>query len=204
MVDSGGQYRGATTDVTRTIALGPLTQEQKHLYTLVLKGNLSLASAKFKYGTPGISLDCLARTPLWKEGLDYNHGTGHGVGYLLSVHEPPNSFRNKSSESGEECIRLEPGMVTSDEPGIYLPGKYGIRLENLLVCIESEKNEFGRFLEFETLTLVPFERDAILVEELTDSERKWLNQYHARIRKEMKEYLECQEYEWLEKITDEI
>ncbi len=204
LIDSGGQYLEGTTDITRTIALGPLTQEQKHLYTLVLKGNLNLASAKFKYGTPGISLDCLARTPLWNEGLDYNHGTGHGVGYLLSVHEPPNSFRNKLSESGEECIRLEPGMVTSDEPGIYLPGKYGIRLENLLVCIESEKNEFGRFLEFETLTLVPFERDAILVEELTDSERKLLNQYHTRIRKEMKEYLECQEYEWLEKITGEI
>lgn len=201
LIDSGGHYLEGTTDITRTIALGPLTEEQKHYYTLVLKGNINLAAVKFKYGSPGVSLDCLARKPLWKEGLDYNHGTGHGVGYLLSVHESPNSFRNKTSENRDECIRLEPGMITSDEPGIYLPGKYGIRLENLIVCKESEKNEFGRFLEFDTLTLVPFERDAILVEELDDWEREWLNQYHAKIRDEMKQYLNFQEYEWLKNVT---
>lgn len=201
LIDSGGHYLEGTTDITRTIALGPLTEEQKHYYTLVLKGNLNLAAVKFKYGSAGVSLDCLARIPLWKEGLDYNHGTGHGVGYLLGVHEPPNSFRNKLSEHGDECIRMEPGMITSDEPGIYLPGKYGIRLENLIVCKESEKNEFGRFLEFDTLTLVPFERDAILVEELHDWEREWLNQYHTKIRHEMEQYLNFQEYEWIKSVT---
>ncbi len=204
LLDSGGHYLEGTTDITRTIVLGPLTEEQKHHYTLVLKGNLNLAAAKFRYGSAGVSLDCLARNPLWKEGLDYNHGTGHGVGYLLSVHEPPNSFRNKTSESGDECTRLEPGMITSDEPGVYLPGKYGIRLENLVVCVESEKNAFGRFLAFDTLTLVPFERDAILVEELDDWERKWLNQYHAKICKEMEQYLDYEEYEWLKQVTAEI
>lgn len=204
LIDSGGHYLEGTTDITRTIALGTLTQEQKHYYTLVLKGNLSLASAKFKYGCAGINLDCLARKALWEEGLDYNHGTGHGVGYLLNVHEPPNSFRNMISERKDECTKLEPGMVTSNEPGIYLPGKYGIRLENLILCKELEKNEFGRFLGFETLTLVPFERDAILVEELEKWERDWLNWYHAMIVKKVGKFLNQKEREWLEEATAEI
>lgn len=204
LIDSGGHYLEGTTDITRTIALGPLTQEQKHHYTLVLKGNLNLAAAKFKYGSAGVSLDCLARKALWKEGMDYNHGTGHGVGFLLSVHEPPNAFRNHVGEREDSCIRMEPGMITSNEPGIYLAGKYGIRLENLLVCKESEKNEFGRFLAFETLTLVPFERDAILADELDDWERDWLNRYHARIREEMTGYLNAEEMEWLKQVTEKI
>lgn len=204
LIDSGGHYLEGTTDITRTIALGPLTREQKHHYTLVLKGNLDLAAAKFKYGSAGISLDCLARKALWKEGMDYNHGTGHGVGYLLGVHEPPNAFRNRVDGREDACIRMEPGMITSNEPGIYLPGKYGIRLENLIVCIESEKNEFGRFLAFETMTLVPFERDAILADELEDWERDWLNRYHARIRKEMAGYLDAEETEWLKRATEKI
>lgn len=204
LIDSGGHYLEGTTDITRTIALGPLTQEQKHHYTLVLKGNINLAAAKFRYGSAGISLDSFARKALWEEGLDYNHGTGHGVGYLLSVHEPPNSFRNAVGDHGYECMRMEPGMITSNEPGIYLPGKYGIRLENLIVCKELEKNTYGRFLGFETLTLVPFERDAIVAEELEAWERKWLNLYHARIFQEVGKYLNSEEYAWLREITKEI
>lgn len=204
LIDSGGHYLEGTTDITRTIALGPLTYEQKHYYTLVLKGNLRLAASKFKYGCAGINLDCLAREALWKNGLDYNHGTGHGVGYLLSVHEAPNCFRNRISESGNEAVRLEPGMITSNEPGVYLTGKYGIRLENLVLCKELEKNEFGRFLGFETLTLVPFERDAIIAEEMEHWEREWLNLYHARIRKEIGEYLDDEEAAWLKEATAEL
>lgn len=204
LIDSGGHYLEGTTDITRTIALGPLTYEQKHYYTLVLKGNLHLAAARFKYGCAGIHLDCLAREALWKDGLDYNHGTGHGVGYLLSVHESPNCFRNRISERGDESARLEPGMITSNEPGVYLAGKYGIRLENLILCKELEKNEFGRFLGFETLTLVPFERDAIIAEELEHWEREWLNLYHARIRKEIGGYLNAEESAWLEEAAAEI
>jgi len=204
LVDSGGHYLEGTTDITRTVALGPLTYEQKHHYTTVLKGNLRLAAAKFRYGCAGINLDSLAREALWKDGLDYNHGTGHGVGYLLSVHEGPNCFRTNISESKDECIRLEPGMITSNEPGVYLPGKYGIRLENLILCRELEENEFGRFLGFETLTLVPFERDAIVAEELEDWEREWLNLYHARVLKEIGGYLTPQEVMWLRDATAEI
>lgn len=204
LIDSGGHYMEGTTDITRTIALGPLTQEQKHAYTLVLKGNINLAAAKFKYGACGASLDCLARKALWQEGLDYNHGTGHGVGYLLSVHEPPNCFRSTISESGEESVKLEPGMVTSNEPGIYIEGKFGIRLENLILCKEIEKNPYGRFLGFETLTLVPFEREAIVVEELEAWERDWLNQYHKEIVAKVGGLLDEKELEWLKEATEAI
>ncbi len=201
LVDSGGQYLEGTTDITRTIALGSLTWKQKHHYTLVLKGNLRLAGAKFKYGCAGINLDHMAREALWKEGLDYNHGTGHGVGYLLNVHEPPNSFRSLISDSRYECMKLEAGMITSNEPGIYIEGEYGIRLENLILCEEAEKNEYGKFMKFETLTLVPFERDAILVQELDESEKEWLNQYHERVFEEISGELEKEEREWLAKVT---
>ncbi len=201
LADSGGHYLEGTTDITRTIALGPLTRAQKHHYTLVLKGNIRLASAKFRYGCTGISLDCLAREALWKEGLDYNHGTGHGVGFLLGVHEPPNCFRSAVSDSRYECMKLEPGMITSDEPGLYIEGAYGIRLENLIVCQELEKSAYGRFLGFETLTLVPFEREAVLTEELDESEREWLNRYHARIFEAVSGCLEEEEREWLAEVT---
>lgn len=204
LVDSGGHYLEGTTDITRTIALGELTQEQKHYYTLVLKGNIRLAAAKFKYGSTGISLDYLAREALAKEGLDYNHGTGHGVGYLLCVHEPPNSFRSRVSESGDECVKLEEGMITSNEPGLYLNGKYGIRLENLVLCKKTEKNEFGQFMAFETLTLVPFERDAIILEELTNEERDWLNAYHNKIFEQIGPHLKGEEKEWLQWATAKI
>lgn len=204
LIDSGGHYMEGTTDITRTIALGNLTQEQKHDYTLVLKGNISLSAAKFKYGCSGIHLDCLARKALWQEGIDYNHGTGHGVGYLLSVHESPNCFRNVITESREECVKLEPGMITSNEPGIYIEGKFGIRLENLILCKELEKNSNGRFLGFETLTLVPFEREAILVDELEEWERDWLNNYHAEIVKNVGNLLDEEELAWLKEVTAPI
>lgn len=203
LVDSGGHYLEGTTDITRTISLGELTLEQKHNYTLVLKGNIRLGAAIFKYGYAGAQLDCLAREALWQNGLDYNHGTGHGVGYLLSVHEPPNSIRSKITE-GDECVRLEEGMIVSNEPGLYLAGKYGVRIENLIVCTEVNKNEYGRFMGFETLTLVPFEREAIIVEKLDENERKLVNEYHAKIYEIISPYLEDKEREWLQTVTAEL
>ncbi len=201
LVDSGGQYLEGTTDITRTIALGAVSDEQKHYYTLVLKGHLRLAAAKYKYGCAGINLDYLAREPLMQEGLDYSHGTGHGVGCLLSVHEPPNAIRSKATENREECTRLEAGMVVSNEPGLYLAGKYGIRIENLIICRNLEKNAYGQFMGFETLTLVPYERDAIAAEELTERERELLNQYHERVFQTVSPYLDDEERAWLKEVT---
>lgn len=204
LVDSGGHYLEGTTDITRTIALGPLTEQQKHHYTLVLKGNIRLAAAKFKYGCAGIQLDYLAREALYKEGLDYNHGTGHGVGYLLSVHEPPNSIRCKISAGKEECIKLEEGMITSDEPGLYLEGSYGIRIEDLIVCKKLEKNAYGQFMGFEKLSLVPYEREAIIREELTEEERLLINKYHAKVLRTIGPLLDEEERRWLEIVTAEL
>ncbi len=201
LVDSGGQYLEGTTDITRTIALGAVSDEQKHYYTLVLKGHLRLAAAKYKYGCAGINLDYLAREPLMQEGLDYSHGTGHGVGCLLSVHEPPNAIRSKATENREECTRLEAGMVVSNEPGLYMAGKYGIRIENLIICRNLEKNAYGQFMGFETLTLVPYERDAIAAEELTERERELLNQYHERVFQTVSPYLDDEERAWLKEVT---
>lgn len=178
LADTGGHYLEGTTDVTRTIALGPVSEEMKRHYTLVLRSHLHLLHAQFLYGCRGSALDMIARQPLWMEGLDYNHGTGHGVGYLLSVHEGPNSFRFRSA--GQDAV-LESGMILSDEPGLYLEGRYGIRLENLLVCEERFENEYGRFLGFSPLTMVPFERSAINAALLSSQERQWLNQYHAAV-----------------------
>ena len=201
LIDSGGHYLEGTTDITRTIALGELSQEQKHHYTLVLKGNLKLANAIFKYGASGINLDYLARESLWKEGLDYNHGTGHGVGYLLNVHEGPNGFRYQVSKQRGECYKLEEGMVTSNEPGLYITGKYGIRIENLMVCRKMEKNEYGQFMGFETLTLVPMERDAINIEEMTQEEINTLNSYHKMVYDALKDELSEDERKWLLSVT---
>lgn len=198
LLDTGGQYMEGTTDVTRTILLGgKATAEQKKYYTAVLRGNLNLCAAKFMYGCSGVTLDYAARQPLWDMGCDYNHGTGHGVGYLLNVHEGPNAFRYKIlKEPGQNAI-LEEGMITSDEPGIYLEGKYGIRLENLLLCVKREKNEFGQFMGFEPLTLVPFERDAIDVEQMTEKERGQLNAYHQKVYEIISQFLSKEEQEWL-------
>ena len=204
LADTGGHYKEGTTDITRTIGLGPLTREQKEMYTLVLKGHIRLADAVFLKGAAGMSLDVLARTPLWERGLDYNHGTGHGVGYLLSVHEGPNSFRYRPAATrGNDCV-LEEGMITSDEPGIYLEGRFGIRLENLLVCARKRENTFGVFLGFEPLTMVPFDREAILGEMLSEKERNWLNTYHWKVFETLSPYLEEEERRWLREETAEI
>ena len=204
LADTGGHYKEGTTDITRTIALGPLSDEQKEMYTMVLKAHICLADAVFLRGATGMSLDVLARTPLWERGFDYNHGTGHGVGYLLSVHEGPNSFRYRPAASrGNDCV-MEEGMITSDEPGIYLEGKFGIRLENLLVCARKRENTFGVFLGFEPLTMVPFDREAILGEMLSEKERNWLNTYHRKVFETLSPYLEEEERRWLREETAEI
>ena len=201
LADTGGHYKEGTTDITRTIALGPLSEKQKEMYTLVLKAHIRLADAVFLHGATGMSLDVLARTPLWEQGLDYNHGTGHGVGYLLSVHEGPNSFRYRPAASrGNDCV-IEEGMITSDEPGIYLEGQFGIRLENLLVCARKETNSYGVFLGFEPLTMVPFEREAILWEKLSSQEIRWLNAYHKKVYETIAPQLHEEERTWLKKAT---
>ncbi len=204
LADTGGHYLDGSTDVTRTFALGPLTEEMKHCYTLVLRGNLHLAAAVFRAGCTGPSLDYLARKPLWDEGMDFNHGTGHGVGYLLSVHEGPQNIRYQSETAGRTCAALEPGMITSDEPGLYLEGKYGIRLENLLLCVEREQTEFGTFLGFETLTMCPFDLDAVVPEELSQEEKTLLNAYHRTVRETLSPYFTDSENEWLRQATREI
>lgn len=204
LVDSGGHYLEGTTDITRTIALGELAYEQKYHYTLVLKGHIRLAMAKFKYGCSGMNLDSIARQPLWEQELDFNHGTGHGVGYLLSVHEPPNSFRSRMTKSMEECEKLEPGMITSNEPGIYLTGEYGVRIENLMVSKQIGESCFGKFMGFDTLTLVPYERDAILKEELSEKEREWLNAYHEKVFRTIGPCLDEKERDWLKDVTEKL
>lgn len=205
LIDSGGQYWQGTTDITRTIAVGELTQEQKEHFTLVLKGNIRLATAKFMYGMGGAHLDCLARGPLWERGLDFNHGTGHGVGFLLNVHEGPQNINWNSAIRPGGYVPLEEGVLISDEPGLYLEGRYGIRCENLLMCRKGEKNAYGQFMEFEVVTLVPFEREAILPELLGEEERKWLNAYHKHVYETIAPLLENrEEREWLKEATAEI
>lgn len=205
LIDSGGQYWQGTTDITRTIAVGELTQEQKEHFTLVLKGNIRLATAKFMYGMGGAHLDCLARGPLWERGLDFNHGTGHGVGFLLNVHEGPQNINWNSAIRPGGYVPLEEGVLISDEPGLYLEGRYGIRCENLLLCRKGEKNAYGQFMEFEVVTLVPFEREAILPELLGAEELAWLNAYHRHVYETIAPFLDSQEErEWLKEATAEI
>lgn len=201
LVDSGAHYLEGTTDITRTFAMGPVTAQMKDDYTRVLRGNLALMNATFLYGCSGRNLDILAREPLWEEHLDYKHGTGHGVGYVLNVHEGPNAFRWKQTVN--EAV-LEEGMVTTDEPGFYLEGQYGIRLENELVCRKEEKNEYGQFMYFENLTFVPFDLDAIDPSLMTDRERGWLNRYHRVVYAIVSPQLTGEEREWLKTATREI
>ena len=198
LLDTGGHYLQGTTDVTRTILLGQeATPEEKKYYTAVLCGNLRLAAAKFKKGCSGVALDILARQPLWDMGCDFNHGTGHGVGCLLNVHEGPNAIRYRIVAQPDGNVELQPGMITSDEPGVYLEGKFGIRLENLLLCVEKEQNEFGQFLGFEALTLAPFERDAIDPSQMTQQDKLLLNEYHEKVYDTISPYLDRNEAEWL-------
>lgn len=201
LVDSGGQYYEGTTDVTRTFAVGPLTDEEKLHFTLVMKGMLNLGAAKFLYGCRGINLDYLARGPLWERGLDFNHGTGHGVGYLLNVHEAPNGFRWRIvPERNDSCV-LEEGMVTSDEPGLYIEGSHGIRTENLLLCKKAEKNQYGQFMEFEHLTMAPIDLDAVIPELLNETDRQRLNDYHRDVYEKLSPYMNDEEKAWLAEAT---
>ncbi len=197
LIDSGGQYRDGTTDVTRTVAIGTPSEEMRQRYTLVLKGHIAIATARFPTGTRGVDIDAFARRALWEAGLDYGHGTGHGVGSFLSVHEGPQSIsRNGMAE-------LEAGMILSNEPGYYREGHYGIRLENLIAVMEAAPVEGGEIpmLGFENLTLAPFDRRLIVPELLTESERRWLDGYHARVRQELSPYLQGKDANWLEIAT---
>ncbi|MDY3918094.1 MAG: aminopeptidase P family protein [Candidatus Limivivens sp.] len=204
LADTGGHYLEGSTDITRTIAMGELTEDQKMHFTAVLRGTLNLAAAKFRYGCTGLNLDYLARQPLWELGEDFNHGTGHGVGYLLSVHEGPNGFRWKKIPGRSEEAVLEEGMITSDEPGYYVEGEYGIRHENMIVCKKAEKNAFGQFMCFEHLTMVPFDLDAVVPEQMSARERTLLNEYHAQVYEKISPYLEAEEKEWLKEATRAI
>ena len=204
LVDSGGHYREGTTDITRTIALGPVTQEMRDIFTLVLRSHLQLANVRFLYGCTGINLDILARGPLWAEGLDYKHGTGHGVGHILNVHEGPNGFRWRPSPERSEGSVLEEGMITSDEPGLYLEGKFGVRTESELLCLKGEKNEYGQFMYFENLTCVPIDLDAVDASKLNETERGWLNEYHAKVYETMAPRLDEADRAWLKNATRPI
>ena len=204
LVDSGRHYIDGTTDITRTIALGPVTAEMKEDFTRVARANLNLMYARFLYGCSGMNLDILARGPFWEAGLDFKHGTGHGIGHLLNVHEGPNGFRWRRSPDRSEHAVLEEGMITSDEPGIYLEGKYGIRLENEVLCRKGEKNEYGQFMYFENLTYVPFDLDCIEPEQMDRSEIRRLNDFHAQVYEKVSPYLEPEEAAWLKEATRPI
>lgn len=204
LVDSGGHYLEGTTDITRTMALGPVTDEMKLHFTTVCRSNLNLAHAKFLYGCTGLNLDILARGPLWELGLDYKCGTGHGVGYVLNVHEGPNGFRWRVVPERHDNGVLEEGMITTDEPGVYLEGKYGIRTENELVCRKAEKNEYGQFMEFENITYAPIDLDAIEPALMSGREKKMLNDYHKMVYETLSPYMTAEENEWLKVYTREI
>ncbi|MCI8401478.1 MAG: aminopeptidase P family protein [Lachnospiraceae bacterium] len=201
LVDSGGQYPEGTTDITRTFVLGEADEERRKYFTMVLRGNLNLAAARFLHGCCGLNLDYLCREPLWEAGLDYNHGTGHGVGCYLNVHEGPNGFRWKIVPERRDSAVFEAGMVTSDEPGFYLEGRFGIRHENLIVCCEGEKNEYGQFMYFDTLTMAPFDLDGIDASLMSERERRLLNEYHGKVYETIAPYLPEEERQWLKEAT---
>lgn len=201
LVDSGGQYYEGTTDVTRTIAMGPLTEQEREHFTLTVISMLRLGAVKFLYGCRGLTLDYVAREPFWSRGLNFDHGTGHGVGYLLNVHERPNGIRWRVvPERQDNCI-LEEGMITSDEPGVYIEGSHGVRTENLIVCKKAERNEYGQFMEFEFLTMVPIDLDALDVSLMTSQDICLLNDYHKQVYERLSPYLTEEEARWLKKNT---
>ena len=198
LIDSGGQYLNGTTDITRTIHFGKPTPQEKQDYTLVLQGMIRLSLAKFPKGTRGSQLDTFARMALWEHGLNYGHGTGHGVGYFLNVHEGPQQIRP------ENHLPIEPGMVMSNEPGLYKPNAYGIRIENLIVCVDDETNDFGSFLRFDTLTLCPIDTKALDVSMLSDQEREWLNHYHELVYNKLAAFLPAEITSWLKEKTKPV
>lgn len=199
LLDSGAQYEDGTTDITRTIALGPVSEEQRRVYTLVLKGHIQLQLLKFPYGASGTQLDALARKDMWREGYNYMHGTGHGVGSYLNVHEGPHQIRQ---EYKSEPMRA--GMTVTDEPGIYLAGRFGVRIENTLLTVPYKETEFGQFLQFETLTLCPIDTTPIVREMLTDEETEWLNAYHRTVFERISPHLNDEEKTWLATACKEI
>ncbi|MFL0245720.1 aminopeptidase P family protein [Candidatus Clostridium stratigraminis] len=199
LVDSGGQYLDGTTDTTRTIALGKLTEEEKRDFTLVLKGFIALSKAKFLYGATGSSLDILARQPIWEIGLDYKCGTGHGVGFLLNVHEGPQAIRKEVNN-----IKLEKGMILTNEPGIYKEGIHGVRTENMMLVSYDEETEYGQFMRFEAVTYCPIDLAGINKEMLAENEIKWLNDYHKNVFEKLSPHLNEEEKAWLKEETREI
>ncbi|HSO86995.1 MAG TPA: aminopeptidase P family protein [Draconibacterium sp.] len=199
LFDSGGQYLEGTTDITRTVALGKVSEQQKTDFTLVLKGMISLTQAVFPVGTKGYQLDILARKPLWENGMNYGHGTGHGVGHFLNVHEGPMAIRAEYNANS-----IDPGMVMSNEPAFYREGEYGIRTENMMVCIEKEKTAFGQFLGFETLTVCPIDTTLIKPELLTIREKSWLNDYHKKVNSLLKPLLNKELHNFIDVLTAEI
>lgn len=201
LIDSGGQYYEGTTDITRTIAMGPVTDEEKEHFTLVLMSMLRLGDVKFLHGCRGLSLDYAAREPLWRRGLNYEHGTGHGVSYLSSVHERPNGIRFKMVPERQDNAVMEAGMITSDEPGVYIEGSHGIRTENLVLCVEDEKNEYGQFLRFEFLTYVPIDLEVIDREIMSERDVELLNRYHEQVYEKISPYLDEDERVWLAEAT---
>lgn len=192
LVDSGGQYFGGTTDITRTIVLGTLTEEEKRDFTLVLKGHIALATAKFLYGATGSNLDVLARQPIWKYGIDYKCGTGHGVGMFLNVHEGPQRLSQMPNTH-----KLEEGMILTNEPGIYKEGKFGIRTENMMVVVNDEETEFGQFMRFEAITYCPIDLAGVDQSLLTEEEQKWLDEYNKMVYDKLEPYLNEEEKAWL-------
>jgi Xaa-Pro aminopeptidase len=196
LFDSGGQYLEGTTDITRTVALGAVSEQQKLDYTLVLKGMISLTMAEFPLGTLGCHLDILARLPLWENGMNYGHGTGHGVGHFLNVHEGPMAIRQEFNEH-----KIEPGMVMSNEPAFYREGEYGIRTENMIVCVKKEKTTFGQFLGFETLTVCPIDTTLVIPELLSEKEKAWLNDYHKKVNELLNPLLSKELHGFLDELT---
>lgn len=199
LLDSGAQYSDGTTDITRTIVLGPVTEEQKTDFTLVLKGFIELSMAEFPHGTCGTQLDVLARQFMWKSGINYGHGTGHGVGHFLNVHEGPHQFRMNHMPA-----LLLPGMTVTNEPGIYKAGKHGVRTENTMLIVRSKETEFGAFYKFEPLTLCPIDKEAILPEMLSYEEKQWLNNYHSLVYERLSASLNTDEQAWLKEATSPI
>ena len=199
LIDSGAQYQDGTTDITRTIALGPVSDYEKHVYTLVLKGHIQLAMCKFPKGAAGTQMDILARSAMWREGLNYLHGTGHGVGSYLNVHEGPHQFRMEWMPAP-----FVEGMTVTDEPGIYLPDRFGVRIENTMIVEEYKTTEFGEFLQFDALTLCPIDTAPIDVSMLSDEEVEWLNSYHRRVYDAIAPHVSMDEREWLREATKEI
>jgi len=200
LVDSGGQYEGGTTDVTRTISLGEMDPKQREHYTRVCRGMLNLSNTKFLYGCTGRNLDIVARQPMWEVAMDYKCGTGHGIGYMLNVHEGPQSIRWQYNQQNVEAT-LEEGMIISNEPGVYLAGEYGIRIENIVLCVKTDKNTDGQFMEFETLTYVPLDANAVIAEGLNSEERKRFNHYQNEVYLKVSPYLTEEEKEWLKQET---